>query len=238
MKRIVYGEHLVKKDVVGRYLRKISRRLRKARAAGKGSLPSPSGGDDDTARERAESVARAISYCRALRRRGARPGRRPPSPSHDDSWLHDRQEEIIASAAACCDGSADSQTPPLRPRLDGGSLTARRGIECRVSLSQPPPPMKATGKQGARKRRSGARQAGITGSDVVHCKELPHHGHHAINSSAAASRRRGRTCNNVVVITGFLKYKKPGSFDEMEFLKMFNGGDEETIGHHFITVQI
>ena len=31
--------------------------------------------------------------------------------------------------------------------------------------------------------------------------------------------------------------EKRGSFDEMEFLKFFDG-DEETIGRHFITVRI
>ncbi|CAN6173357.1 unnamed protein product [Urochloa humidicola] len=47
-------------DVVGRYLRRISRRLRKARMASKGSSPAAGGLDavDDTARERAEGVAR------------------------------------------------------------------------------------------------------------------------------------------------------------------------------------
>jgi hypothetical protein len=103
-----------KGDVVGRYLRKISRRLRKARNPNKGSPPSPRCAVDDTARERAESVARAISYCKDTLRRGAAPAQPPPSPSLDD-WLHDRQEEIIASAAAHCHERTYSQTPPPRP---------------------------------------------------------------------------------------------------------------------------
>lgn len=93
----------VKGDVVGRCLRKISKRLRKARSddGGKASPSSTAAVDDDTARERAESVARAISYCKDTLRPRTQPSPSPPpSPSIDDDWLHDRQEEIVASAAA------------------------------------------------------------------------------------------------------------------------------------------
>ncbi|CAL5041198.1 unnamed protein product [Urochloa decumbens] len=62
-------------DVVGRCLRKIiSRRLmmRKARTppSSSPSRRAAAGGDDTTARERAESVARAISYCKDTLQRG------------------------------------------------------------------------------------------------------------------------------------------------------------------------
>ncbi|CAN6193361.1 unnamed protein product [Urochloa humidicola] len=109
-------------DVVGRYLRKISRRLRKARAAAsKVSPPSHIGGAvDDTARERAEDVARAIAYCKETLRRGdAAP---PPAPSLDD-LLHGRQDENIASAAAYRAGSADSKM-----QAAGGDGRARQGL--------------------------------------------------------------------------------------------------------------
>jgi hypothetical protein len=87
----------VKGDMVGRYLRKISRRLRKARSDGKRSSSPMAAAADDTARERAESVARAIWYCKDTLRRGTSRSRSrspspppPPSPSLDE-WLHDRQ---------------------------------------------------------------------------------------------------------------------------------------------------
>lgn len=92
----------VKGDVVGRCLRKISKRLRKARSddGGKASPSSTAAVDDDTARERAESVARAISYCKDTLRPRTSPSPSPPPSSSLDDWLHDRQEEIVASAAA------------------------------------------------------------------------------------------------------------------------------------------
>ncbi|OEL28300.1 hypothetical protein BAE44_0010681 [Dichanthelium oligosanthes] len=230
-----------KGDVVGRYLRKISRRLRKARAPNKGS-PSPGcAAVDDTVRERAESVARAVSYCKDTLRRGTSSPRPAPSPSLDD-WLHDRQEEIVASAAAYCnDGSTDSQTPPRRPRLDG-SLTVHRDIECRVS---PPPPqrdgglaeMQAMGKQCQESPRlpSPSRHSLITDGHVV---ESPHHGHDAIDECRGESVTAAEPATSSSpsdLVAGELE--KPGSFDEMQFLKIFDGG-EEMIGHHFITVQI
>ncbi|CAL5049810.1 unnamed protein product [Urochloa decumbens] len=205
-----------KGDAVGRYLRKISRRLRKARAASasKGSPPSRGGGGDDTARERAEAVARAIAYCKDTLRRGAAP---PPSPSLDE-LLHGRQEENVASAAARCgDGSA-------------GSLT--------------PPPMKATGKQGKDKEAtrpvSPSRDSLITASDIiVHGKELPRHGHDAMDKCCGepATMAEPATSSSPSDLAADEMGMPDGSFDEMEFLKNFDG-DEEMIGHHFITLHI
>ncbi|CAD6335719.1 unnamed protein product [Miscanthus lutarioriparius] len=109
-----------------RYLRNISRRLRaKHRSVGKGSLTSSMAAvDDDTARERAEAVARAISYCKDTLRRSSMPPPPSPSPSLDD-WLlddRDRQEvKIIASAAEQhCDDcrTRDSRPSPTRSRRD------------------------------------------------------------------------------------------------------------------------
>lgn len=167
-------------DVVGWYLRKISRRLRKARTPGMGS-PPPGCGADDTARERAESVARAVAYCKdTLRRGGVSPPRPPPSPSLDD-WLHDRQKEIMASAAAYCNECTES--PPSRSRLDGlPAGAAHGGIEGRVS---PPRPHRAGGisempaMEKEAKELTGSpspnRESSITASDVEH-------GHDTIDS--------------------------------------------------------
>ncbi|KAJ1260517.1 hypothetical protein BS78_10G238400 [Paspalum vaginatum] len=123
-----------KGDAVGKYLRRISRRLRKARSAGKASpsaSPSPRGADDDTARERADSVARAIAYCKDTLWRGAAPPT-PPSPSLDD-WLHDRQGEIIAGAEARGNERRDSQ------RMESSCLATSpsRDDECRGESSSP-----------------------------------------------------------------------------------------------------
>ncbi|PUZ59378.1 hypothetical protein GQ55_4G036300 [Panicum hallii var. hallii] len=186
-----------KGDVVGRQLRKISRRLRKARNPNKGSPSSPRSAVDDTARERAESVARAISYCKDTLRRGAAPAQPPPSPSLDD-WLHDRQEEIIASAAAHCHERTYSQTPPPRP----------------------PSPS--------------------TASVVAHGdgEESPHHGRDANDKCRGESVKAAKTAaSSSPSDLAADELEKPGSFDEMEFRKIFDG-DEEMIGRHFITVQI
>ncbi|CAL5041197.1 unnamed protein product [Urochloa decumbens] len=209
-----------KGDAVGRYLRKISRRLRKARAAAvsnKGSPPSRGGGaGDDTARERAEAVARAISYCKETLRLGAEAT--PPSPSLGD-LLHGRQPEIIASAAACCgDGSAGSKTPP---------------------------PMQATGKQAGKDKEatrpvSPSRDSSVTGSDIiVHGKELPRHGHDAMDKCCGepATMAEPATSSSPSDLAADEMGMPDGSFDEMEFLKNFDG-DEEMIGHHFITLHI
>ncbi|CAL4966764.1 unnamed protein product [Urochloa decumbens] len=204
-----------KGDAVGRYLRKISRRLRKARAAAAGKQGTPplaSGcAGDYTARERAEAVARAIAYCKDTLRRGAPP---PPSPSLDD-LLHGRQEEIVASASACCgDGGA-------------GSLT--------------PPPMKATGKQGkdkeATRPASPSRDSLITASDIiVHGKELPRHGHDAMDKCCGepATMAEPATSSSPSDLAADEMGMPDGSFDEMEFLKNFDGDE----GHHFITLHI
>nr|TKW23045.1 hypothetical protein SEVIR_4G267900v2 [Setaria viridis] len=232
-------------DVVGRYLRKISRRLRKARRTPDKGSPSPTSprrAADDTAREKAETVARAIAYCKDTLRRGATPPRPPPSPSLDD-WLHDRQEEIIASAAAYCDRSTDSQTPG--PRLEGGSLAAHRGIECRVS---PPRPrragelaqMQVMGKQVKESTRSAlsSRENSITAGDVVHGNDSPPHGHDAMDEC----RRVPATMAEIAMSSSPSdlaadELEMRGSFDEMEFLNIFDG-DEEMINRHFITIQI
>nr|XP_034591877.1 uncharacterized protein LOC117853694 [Setaria viridis] len=165
-------ESNTKGDVVGRCLRKIiSRRLRKAVTP-----PSPRRAADDTttARERAESVARAISYCKDTLQRGTAS---LPRPSLDD-WLHDndRKEETIASAAAYCNG--------MQHRV-AGSLTI---VECRVLQPLPHRAMMqhATGKHGKEATRPACSpsrdNSWITASDIVHGKELPHHGHHAIDN--------------------------------------------------------
>ncbi|KAG2608112.1 hypothetical protein PVAP13_4NG285900 [Panicum virgatum] len=186
-----------KGDVAGRYLRKISRRLRKARNP-KGSPPSPWCAVDDTARERAESVARAIAYCKDTLRRGggAAPARPPPPPSLDD-WLHNRQEDIIACAAAHCHEHTDSQTPPPRPPSPsrGSSVTATAV---------------GNGKESQRVRAE-CRGESVTAAETAESS----------SPSAVAAD----------------ELEKRGSFDEMEFLKFFDG-DEETIGRHFITIRI
>ncbi|RCV22888.1 hypothetical protein SETIT_4G255600v2 [Setaria italica] len=235
-------------DVVGRYLRKISSRLRTARRTpGKGS-PSPTlprRAADDTARERAETVARAMAYCKDTLRRGAAPPRPPPSPSLDD-WLHDRQEEIIASAAAYCDRSTNSQTPG--PRLDGGSLAAHRGIECRVSPPPPPRPhragelaqMQVMGKQVKESMRSAlsSRENSITASDVVHGNDSPPHGHDAMDECRRVPATMAETAlSSSPSDLAADELEMRGSFDDMEFLNIFDG-DEEMINRHFITIQI
>jgi hypothetical protein len=97
-----------KGNVVGRYLRKISRRLRKARAAAV-KEPPPCAPVDDTARERAEAVASAVAYCNESLRRGASTARLVSSPSLD-CWLRGWREE---GAAAHCDGEyGESHCPP------------------------------------------------------------------------------------------------------------------------------
>jgi len=102
---------------VGRHLRWISRRLRKARAGNKETAAAPRrGAVDDTARERAEAVASAIAHCKETLRRGTPRRRRLPSPLSSlslDLWLRDRQDEIIASAAAHCD--CDDECGDARP---------------------------------------------------------------------------------------------------------------------------
>jgi hypothetical protein len=101
---------------VGRHLRRISRRLRKARAAYKEAPAAPRRGAVDDTRERAEAVASAIAHCKETLRRGTPRRRRLPPPLSSlslDLRLRDRQDEIIASAAAHCDGlSSDSRPPP------------------------------------------------------------------------------------------------------------------------------
>ena len=107
-----------KGDAVWRYLRlrRISRQLRKVRAANKESPAAPRrAAVDDTARERAEAVASAIAHCKETLRRGTTRRRRLPPPLCSlslDLWLRDRQDEIIASAAAHCDDECGGSRPP------------------------------------------------------------------------------------------------------------------------------
>jgi len=159
-----------------RYLRNISRRLRaKHRSVGKGSLTSSMAAvDDDTARERAEAVARAISYCKDTLRRSSMPPPPSPSPSLDD-WLlddRDRQEvKIIASAAEQhCDDcrSRDSRPSPTRSRRDQDAgwpirmqMMAKRFKESPCSSSPS-------------RYRDGSLAATAA---VAHGEESPHHCH-------------------------------------------------------------
>jgi hypothetical protein len=251
-------------DVVGRYLRRISRRLRKARrvpAADQVSPSSPGRAADDTVRERAEAVARAVAYCKDTLRRGAAP---PPSPSLDD-WLHDWQDEILASTAAYGDGSTYSHTPapPSPPRLDGSSLAAHFGIGRRVSQPLPPRAVRrdgelaevqATGKQGKESTCSAfsSGDCPVTSINVVHGKELPPIGHDddALDSRFLSQSNTYHACQclkrsmraecsgeSSMMAETAMSSRMRSSLDEMELLNILDG-DEEMIGRHFITIQI
>ncbi|KAF8687417.1 hypothetical protein HU200_043108 [Digitaria exilis] len=214
-------------DVVGWYLRKIARRLRKAArtpGGGKGISPAtPGRAGDDTARERAESVARAVAYCKDTLRRGddAPP---PPTPMRSlDDWLHDRQEEIIASVDdAFGNGSTNSQTTPPPP-------PPRPHRPCGIS-EMPAMEKKATHSASTRQESSNS----IT-DDVAH-------GHDAIGaecrgeSSVMAAEAAMSSSSSDPLETDELEMRA-GSFDEMEFLKMLDG-DKEMIGRHFISIHI
>lgn len=161
----------VKGDVVGRCLRKISKRLRKARSddGGKASPSSTAAVDDDTARERAESVARAISYCKDTLRPRTQPSPSPPpSPSIDDDWLHDRQEDIVASAAAAAARCDERSRDPRRPfRAAGWPLGMQQTMAKRL-------------KESACSAASPTRDDGSLAATAVaaHGEESPpHHGH-------------------------------------------------------------
>ena len=179
----------IKGDVVGRYLRKISRRLRKARSDdGKGS-PSPmAAAVDDTARERAESVARAISYCKDTLRRGNSRSRSrspsppppPPSPSLDE-WLHDRQEEITATAAVHWDEcSSDPRSSPTRPRRAAGWPLGMQTMAKRFKES--PCPCSASPSRDS--------SLAAAACAVAHDEESPqpHHGHGRLSLLASHPR--------------------------------------------------
>ncbi|CAL5049806.1 unnamed protein product [Urochloa decumbens] len=151
-------------DVVGRYLRKIiiSRRLRKqARTTPPSSSPISRRGAaaDGTAGERADSVARAISYCKGtLHQRGtAASSSSLPRPSLDD-WLHghDRQEKQITVASV-------TASPSRRESDLLHQETGKHGKEA------------ATTRPASPSRRE---SCCITGSGK---QELPRHGHHAID---------------------------------------------------------
>jgi hypothetical protein len=177
----------VKGDVVGRCLRKISKRLRKARSddGGKASPSSTAAVDDDTARERAESVARAISYCKDTLRPRTQPSPSPPpSPSIDDDWLHDRQEEIVASAAAAAARCDERSRDPRRPfRAAAGwplgmqQTMAKRLKESPCSAASP------TRDDGS-----------LAAAAAAHGEESPpHHGHGrslSLSGSLLATRQR------------------------------------------------
>ncbi|KAG0515804.1 hypothetical protein BDA96_10G309000 [Sorghum bicolor] len=121
------------------------------------------------------------------------------------TWLHDRQEEIIATAAVHCDDCSDPGPSPPRPRRAAGwpglgmPTMAKRFKESPCPCSASP------------SRDSSLAAASCA---VVHDEESPelHHGHDCRGESSMSSR----------------------SLDEMEFLKTFDG-DEEMINHHFIT---
>lgn len=176
-----------KGDVVGCLRKIISRRPRKTRARKNPTTPSSprraAAADDTTtmttARERAESVAHAISYCKDTLQRVVTAASLLPRPSLDD-WLHDndrRQEEetIVASAAVayCSIGTTTMQ----QHRVSGSPLTiVDDDVECRVLQLQPLPHRAMT--QPATCSPSWE-NSWITANDVVPGKELlPHHGHH------------------------------------------------------------
>ncbi|KAF8658798.1 hypothetical protein HU200_059285 [Digitaria exilis] len=132
------------------------------RAHGAGISPaSPGCAGDNTARERAEAVARAVAYCKDTLRRGGgdvvAPPRPPPSPSLDDWLHHDRQEEIMASAAAYCNGITDSHAPSPSLRPDGGGLSEMPAMEKEAKESTRYP--------------SANRDVSITDADVVHGRD-------------------------------------------------------------------
>jgi hypothetical protein len=176
----------VKGDMVGRYLRKISRRLRKARSDGKRSSSPMAAAADDTARERAESVARAISYCKDTLRRGKSRSRSPsppppPSPSLDE-WLPDRQEEIIATAAVHCDECSDPRPSPPRPRRAARWPLGMQTMAKRFKESPCPCPS------------SPSRDSLLAACAVAHGEESPqpHHGHGRLSLLAT---RHPMQCN-------------------------------------------
>ncbi|XP_066374449.1 uncharacterized protein [Miscanthus floridulus] len=153
-------------------------RLRKARSDGKG-LPSSKAAVDDTARERAESVTRAISYCKDTLRRGTSRSRSPsppppPSPSLDE-WLHDRQEEIIEAAAVHCDECRDSRPSPTRPRRAAGWPLGMQTMAKRFKES----PCLAWP----------SRDSSLAACAVSHSEESPqpHHGHGCRGESSMSS---------------------------------------------------
>jgi hypothetical protein len=156
-----------------------------------------------TARERAESVAHAISYCKDTLQRVVTAASLLPRPSLDD-WLHDndrRQDEetvVVASAAAYCNGTTTTQQ---HHRVSCSSLTI---VDVECSVLQAPLPHRATmtqqhatgkhdGKEATTTRPAAScspsrrESSWITANDVVHGKEfLPHHGHghhHTIDNS-------------------------------------------------------
>jgi hypothetical protein len=171
-----------------RYLRNIFRRLRaKHRSVGKGSLTSSMAAvDDDTARERTEAVARAISYCKDTLRRGKSrsPSAPPPPPSPSlDQWLHDRQEEIIANAAEHhCDECSDPRPSPPRPRRAARWPLGMQTLAKRFKESPCPCPS------------SPSRDSLLAACAVAHGEESPqpHHGHGRLSLLAT---RHPMQCN-------------------------------------------
>jgi hypothetical protein len=130
--------------------------------------------DDDTARERAEAVARAISYCKDSLRRRSMPPPPPPSPLPSlDDWLsddRDRQEvKIIASAAELhCDDcrARDSRPSPTRPRRDRDASLPLR-LQTTAKRFKESPCSASPSREGSL----------ATTAVVAHGEESPHHGH-------------------------------------------------------------
>ncbi|KAL6873820.1 hypothetical protein ACP4OV_013902 [Aristida adscensionis] len=210
-----------KRDVVGRYLRKISRRLRRARAAAKD--PTPAGGAvavaDDTARWREEAVASAIAYCNDTLRRGTSP---PPTSPSLDVW----PLEGISDTAA--HPPSPSPSPPRRRDVSLLDRQAQRTARCKTI---PPPP------------RHGCP---LAVSVLAHGEEPPPHhidvagaGDDAGDDSGgetAAAAQPARPSASSSDTSGELDMRDD-SFEELEYLETFDG-DEEMIGRHFITVQL
>jgi hypothetical protein len=148
-----------KGHAVGRPLRKISRRLRKARAANNETPAAPRrGAVDDTARQRTEAVASAIAHCKETLRRGTPRRRRLPprlSSLSLDLWLRDRQDDIIASAADC----GDARRPAPAAAL------ARQAPFMRLPLPHIAPPVAAaTGTPQSQISGVASREAETRGS--------------------------------------------------------------------------
>ncbi|KAK3134417.1 hypothetical protein QOZ80_6AG0548870 [Eleusine coracana subsp. coracana] len=197
-----------KGDLVTRYLRKISRRLRKARAVNKDSPPPPCRAAvvvvDDTARERAEAVASAVAYCKESLRRGRSTALRPVSSPSLDCWLQGWHEEVIA-AAHCNDECTDSPPPPP-------PLCQAADMQCEESSLPPSSP---------------------SPGDVS-----PRHGHDTGDKSsdkAAAAEETAKLSSPSDSL--HREFSISDGFNEIEFLKTCSGEDE-IIGLHFITIRI
>lgn len=199
----------LKDDAVGKYLRKISRRLvrGRGRAADEESkgrcllrksrspLPPSRSLADDTTRDRQEVVAGAIAYCKETLRRGGGTSPPPPLPSFH-GWLLERNQEVgFASAVAQCK-CKESRYPPLPPPRRDGALLEKQVVggtataDARCKESPPPAPPRRDGLLLEMQEERAASAASC-------CKQSPSPSPQRWHGSLLSTQKDGTACADV-----------------------------------------